>query len=405
MKSVAEALALCLAEATKATPFPGERLPLDDTLGRVTSDDIQSETDSPPFDKALMDGFAVQSEDVRAGAELSVLEEITAGQVPTRPVESGTASRIMTGAPLPDGADAVVRIENADFNAAGSTVTFSVSQIKPGESILRRGAALAKGETVLEAGRWIRPQELGLLAELGKAEIAVRRQPRVAVLATGDELVPVPQTPQPGQIRNSNETMLAAQIVRSGGVAEKLGIARDERTHLAEKIRAGLKCDLLLLSGGVSAGTRDLVPSELAAAGVKEIFHKVNVKPGKPVWFGVKEDADSRCLVFGLPGNPVSSLVCFELFTRPVIRRLLGLETLHPDPISASLVEEFENRGDRPVYHPARLHHAEGQARVQLIPWMGSADLRATVKANAMAVFPTGNATYPAGTLLDVIPW
>jgi len=405
MKSVAEALALCLAEATKVTPFPSERLPLDYILGRVTSEDIQSESDSPPFDKALMDGFAVRSDDLRSGGELSVLEEITAGQVPTRAVEPGTASRIMTGAPLPDGADAVVRIEDADFDAAGSTVRFSISQIKAGENILRRGAAMAKGEIVLKSGRWIRPQELGLLAELGKAEIAIRRQPRVAVLATGDELVPVSQTPQPGQIRNSNETMLAAQIVRSGGLAEKLGIARDERTHLAEKIRAGLKCDLLLLSGGVSAGTRDLVPSELAAAGVREIFHKVNVKPGKPVWFGVKEDADSRCLVFGLPGNPVSSMVCFELFTRPVIRRLLGLETLHPDPISAGLVEEFENRGDRPVYHPARLHHAEGQARVQLIPWMGSADLRATVKANAMAVFPTGNTTYPPGTLLDVIPW
>ena len=404
MISVAEALEFCLAEAARLTPFPSEELPLDESLDRLLAEDIVSEIDSPPFDKALMDGFAVRSGDIQSGASLRVLEEITAGKVPTKPVELGTATRIMTGAPIPQGSDAVVRVEESEFDPASSLVRFSISQIALGESILKRGASLEKGSKVLASGTLLRPQEIGVLAELGKAIVRVRKRPNVAVLATGDELVPISQTPKPGQIRNSNETMLAAQIKRSGGLAEKLGIARDERTHLAEKIDAGLKCDLLILSGGVSAGTRDLVPSELANAGVREIFHQVNVKPGKPVWFGVKDAADSPCLVFGLPGNPVSSMVCFELFARPVIRCLLGYESPHPDLIAAQLVGEFHSRGDRVVYHPAFLECSQ-VATVKLIPWIGSADLRATANANAMAILPTGNVTYESGTLLDVIPW
>jgi molybdopterin molybdotransferase len=402
MISVREALELCLQ---RAVPFAAEPMSLEDTLGLVLAEDVLSDIDSPPFDKALMDGFAVRSADVTAGAELRIVEVITAGQVPKKTVEAGTATRIMTGAPIPEGADAVVRIEEAQVDADNSKVRFSISQISPGQSILRRGAAMRSGEIVLRKGRELRPQELGVLAELGKATIPVRRRPRVAVLATGDELVPVSETPKPGQIRNSNEMMLAAQIQRAGGVAERLGIARDNRPHLAEKIQAGLKCDVLILSGGVSAGTLDLVPSELANAGVQEVFHQVNVKPGKPVWFGVREKGDFRCLVFGLPGNPVSSMVCFELFARPVIRNIMGYDFPCPDLISTQLTADFHNRGDRPVYHPAHFGRSHNVHCVTLVPWMGSADLRATVDANAMAVFPEGDTFYKAGTWIDVIPW
>lgn len=405
MISVKDALELCLSEATKGTPFPSERLPLDRGLDRVIAKDALSGTDSPPFDKALMDGFAVRSADIKEGVALRVLEEITAGMVPTQPVEAGKATRIMTGAPVPVGADAVIRVEDADFHSESMQVLFNISHIEPGKSILPQGASTQKGSIVVRAGSLLRPQEIGVLAELGNAEIEVRKQPRVAVLATGDELVPVSETPKPGQIRNSNETMLAAQITRAGGIAEKLGIARDERTHLAEKIQSGLKADLLILSGGVSAGTRDLVPSELANTGVREVFHKVNVKPGKPVWFGLKEAADSRCLVFGLPGNPVSSMVCFELFARPVIRKLVGYESPGSDLVQAALVGSHSSRGDRPTYHPAHLDCSTDHFSVRLIPWMGSADLRATVEANAMAILPSGNTTYNPGSLLDVIPW
>ncbi len=402
MISVQEALELCLSGAV---PFPAELRPLDDALGLVLAEDVLSDIDSPPFDKSLMDGFAVRSADVQSGAEFIVLETITAGQVPTKNLEPGTATRIMTGAPIPQGSDAVVRIEDAKIEADGSKVRFGISSVSSGESILKRGAAMKQGDVVLQKNRELRPQELGVLAELGKAEISVRRRPHVAVLATGDELVPVSEMPKPGQIRNSNETMLAAQIQRAGGVANRLGIAKDNRPDLAAKIQAGLQCDLLILSGGVSAGTLDLVPSELASAGVREVFHHVNVKPGKPVWFGVREDGGSRCLVFGLPGNPVSSLVCFELLARPVIRKLMGYELPYSDRISAKLTADFHNRGDRPVYHPAHFGRSHDVPTVSLIPWMGSSDLRATVDANGMAVFPTGETTYKAGTWIDVIPW
>lgn len=404
MISVSEALEQCLEQAV---PIAVEAMPLDETLGLVLAEDILSDIDSPPFDKALMDGFAVRSADVQTGTELKILEVITAGQVPTKTIEPGTAARIMTGAPIPAGADAVVRVEDAKMLGDGSSVHFTISQITPGESILKQGAAMRVGDIVLKQGRVLRPQELGVLAELGRAVVPARRRPRVAVLATGDELVPVAETPKPGQIRNSNETMLAAQIQRAGGVVEKLGIARDERRQLAEKIQAGLRYDLLILSGGVSAGTMDLVPSELASAGVEQVFHQVNVKPGKPVWFGVREESgtNSRCLVFGLPGNPVSSMVCFELFARPVLRRLIGFAIPYPERISVKLAEEFHNRGDRPVYHPAEVSWSKQGPGVKLVPWMGSADLRATVDANAMAVFPEGDTTYNAGTWIDVIPW
>jgi molybdopterin molybdotransferase len=425
MISVQDALNLCLSQAE---PFAVDLMPLDDALGLVLAEDVLSDIDSPPFDKALMDGFAVQSADVNAGAELRILETITAGQVPTKTVEQGTCTRIMTGAPIPSGADAVVRIEVAQISADGSKMRFGISSISRGESILKRGAAMRQGDTVLRKVRELRPQELGVLAELGKAEIPVRRRPTVAVLATGDELVPVAETPKPGQIRNSNETMLAAQIQRAGGVAIRLGIAKDNRPDLAARIQKGLECDLLILSGGVSAGSLDLVPSELANAGVKEVFHQVNVKPGKPVWFGVKDDGDSRCLVFGLPGNPVSSMVCFELFARPVMRKLMGHESPYAEQISMRLAEDFHNRGNRPVYHPAEIISSrQGPSlklipwmpgntassslrrtytlRVKLVPWVGSSDLRATVDANALAVFPEGDTTYKAGTWIDVIPW
>jgi molybdopterin molybdotransferase len=402
MISVQEALDLCLS---RAIPFPVVRMPLEESLGLVLAEDVASDVDSPPFDKALMDGFAVRSVDIQAGVELTILETITAGQVPTKTVDKGTCTRIMTGAPIPNGADAVVRIEDAQIAADGSKVRFGIPSLKAGESVLKRGSAMRVGDIVLRNGRELRPQELGVLAELGQAEIPVRRRPKVAVLATGDELVPVSETPKPGQIRNSNEVMLAAQIERAGGVAERLGIARDNRPDLAAKIQAGLKCDLLILSGGVSAGMLDLVPSELANAGVNQVFHQVNVKPGKPVWFGVREEGETRALVFGLPGNPVSSMVCFELFARPVIRRLMGYQTPHPNVISAQLADEFYNRGDRPVYHPARIDRSFDAPTVSLVPWMGSADLRATVDADCMAVFPAGDTTYKPGTEIDVIPW
>jgi molybdopterin molybdotransferase len=360
-----------------------------------------------------MDGFAVRSADLASGeARLRIVEEVTAGMTPSKPVTAGSATRIMTGAPLPVGADAVVKIEDARIDADAGCVAIRTSPVETGRHVLLRGSSLKSGQRVLSAGRLLRPQELGALAEVGKHRLLVRPRPTVAVLATGDELVPVNEKPGPGQIRNSNETLLAAQTARAGGIPVRLGVARDNRAELRERIQAGLNCDVLLLSGGVSEGTRDLVPSELASIGVRNIFHKINIRPGKPLWFGVWNSSGEAAksgrgpaYVFGLPGNPVSSLVCFELFVRSCLRRLRGCEPAEPQPIPARLAAEHVARGERPTYNPARVIWDRGGLSVEAVPWHGSSDLQATVDANAMAVFPGGDATYSVGDAVDVILW
>ena len=393
-------------------PLAPESRALGESLGLTLAGQVLSDVDSPPFDKALMDGYAVRSEDIReAGTELTVIEEIMAGRVPTRSLEAGQATRIMTGAPIPDGCDAVVKVEETE--STGDTVRILAESARSEQNLIRRGTNMKCGEVVLEAGRTLRAQELSALAEMGSHQVSVRRRPAMAVLATGDELVPVSETPGPGQIRNSNETMLAAQIEQAGGAAVPLGIARDEREHLRERIAVGLQQDVLLLSGGVSAGKLDLVPSELAGAGVEQVFHKVRVKPGKPVWFGILKAEEgsaaspgrrNSCLVFGLPGNPVSSMVCFELFVRTAIRWLCGQQDAKPRPISARLAHPHTHRDDRETYFPAAVDCADG-SRVTLMKWHGSSDLQATRDANAMAVFPAEPREYQAGDPVDVILW
>lgn len=387
-------------------PFPVESLPLERCWGLTLARDIVSEIDSPPFDKSLMDGYAVRAADAAKGkATLAVIERITAGQVAAFSVSPGTAIQIMTGAPLPVGADAVVRFE--DTRIEGDCVQIDTRPVVAEANIIRRGAALKVGETVLVAGDKLTASRIGALAELGCAQVPVRRRPRVAVLATGDELVPVGDRPGPGQIRNSNAPMLAAQIQTCGAEPVPLGVARDIREELAARIREGLECDILVLSGGVSAGKLDLVPSELASAGVREVFHKVNMKPGKPVWFGMftRPGDSGGCAVFGLPGNPVSSMVCCELFVRTAIRRLMGAEPVLPQAFAATVAAEFRHRSDRPTYHPAEILWTANGPAVRILPWQGSSDLRATVAANGMAVLGDGERHYQPGDRVDVVSW
>jgi len=411
MLSVQEALLSVLDEVQ---PLPPSRSGLGEALGLVLAEEIVSDIDSPPFDKALMDGFAVRSSDVQQGTRtLRVIEHVNAGQVPTKRLASGEATQIMTGAPIPEGADAVVPVEDTEQDQAAKLVEITVEEFQTGANVLVRGTSAKIGEELMSAGQLLRPQELGALAELGRHQLWIRPRPTVAVLATGDELVPIDQSPGPGQIRNSNETMLVAQIRRAGAEPVPLGIARDEPTHLRERILSGLRADMLLLSGGVSAGQRDLVPAALESVGVRPLFHKVNVKPGKPIWFGrldrdrktAPDSGETPCYVFGLPGNPVSSMVCFELFARTALRRLRGVEPADPQPVQAALAELHTTRGDRPVYHPARLDRTGCGPVVTLVRWQGSADLQGTVAANSMAHFPPGEATFAAGSAVDVIRW
>lgn len=393
--------------ATVAPLEPVAR-PLSECFGLTLAADVAAAADSPPFDKALMDGYAVRSADFVDGkAVLTVVELVTAGRVPTKAVGTGEAIQIMTGAPLPAGADVVVKIEESERE--GSQVRLTTRSTTAGANILRRGTSVRTGSIVLQAGLKLNGSRIGALAELGQAHVLVYRRPMVAILATGDELVAIDQEPGPGQIRNSNQSMLAAQIEAAGAIPVPLGVARDNRPELRAKIEEGLTCDVLVLSGGVSAGMLDLVPSELAAAGVTEVFHKVELKPGKPIWFGERQATNNnglcRSYVFGLPGNPVSSLVCCELFVRTAIRRLMGEPAVLPQPVPARLEHSHHAKADRPTYHPARLTWSETGPVVALVPWHGSSDLCGTVAANGM-VYLSGEARqYEAGAIVEAYFW
>lgn len=398
MLSVDEALQQVLGHAR---PLPAKECAVAQARGLVLAEDVASDIDSPPHDKSIVDGYAVVAADLAAGsAELDVLEEVTAGAVPTRDVSCGSATRIMTGAPIPAGADAVVMIEHTRLVApAAGRERVQISGKPPvvGQNIMRRAISMVRGQVVLRAGCELRAIEIGVLAEVGRSSISVVARPQLAILATGNELVPAEQTPQAGQIRNSNGPLLVAAAEAAGATALDLGIARDTAESLRESMARGLQSDVLIISGGVSAGVLDLVPSVLAQLGVRQVFHKVNLKPGKPLWFGVLPAAAGDKLVFGLPGNPVSSLVCFELFVRPAIGRLAGRRHASLAEVEAELAVPHVHRGDRPTYHPARLESADGRNVIRPLRWQGSGDLRTLVEANSLACFPSGDREYRAG--------
>ncbi|QEL13844.1 molybdopterin molybdotransferase MoeA [Limnoglobus roseus] len=365
------------------------------SLGQVIAADVASDVDSPPFDKSLMDGYAVRAADVSPTAELTVVEEIPAGKMPTKTVGPGEAVRLFTGAPIPPGADAVVMREKTDSPSADRVVIREVPTA--GQFILRQATEMKVGETVIPAGTVLTPATFGLLASVGKTTVPAYPQPKVAVVATGDELVEPNRRPKPGQIRNSNGPMLTAQVALAGGLPRYIGIATDREDVLRSYIAEGLEiANVLILAGGVSAGDFDLVPKVLKDCGVTAHFHHVKMKPGKPLLFGTKGDK----LVFGLPGNPVSSFVGFELFVKPALRVMGG----HIDPPTATqkltLSEPFAANNNRPTYHPAK---RDGDG-VRGLKWFGSPDLRAMLDADAFLVLPPGEVNYAAGAVVEVLP-
>ena len=432
MLSVADARSQILSQCR---PLPARKLPLDlVSRGRVLAESIASDIDVPPFDKSMMDGYAVRTDDLPTGQGcLVVVEEVAAGQVPRITLGPGQATRIMTGAPIPGGADAVVVVERTRLSDGGR-VEISDQPPRPGQNILPQGTEMRKGDVVVPAGSILRPQEFGILATVGRTAVLQAPRPRVSILSTGDELIEPDKTPGPGQIRNSNAPMLIAQADRAGGQPTFLGIGRDNPGSLRPLIRQGLQTsDVLILSGGVSAGKLDLVPELLQEAGVEQHFHKIHLKPGKPLFFGTwargdketgRKDKETRrqgdketeerdspclpvslspCLVFGLPGNPVSSFVCFELFIRPALRCLGGYRELDLPSVAADLAEDFLHRSDRPTYHPGCLESTGQGWRVKPVAWFGSADLRAFLAANALLVLSAGTHEFRAGQRVEVL--
>jgi molybdopterin molybdotransferase len=392
---------ISVSEAHDATarfvrPLPAVRVPLGELLGLRLVDDVVSAVDSPPFDKSVVDGYAIATTD--SSELLREVELVTAGGVPEQTIWPGTTIRVMTGAPIPEGADAVVKWEDCDVREDGA-IRIPTRDAKPGSCVLKRGTAFRKGQTVLHAGKRIGPLDVALLAEIGQAEAAAYPRPRVGVLPTGDELVAAHEPIGPGQIRNSNGPMLLAAVAAANATPIDLGIGRDDLVDLREKIVQGLDCDVLLVSGGVSAGVKDLVPGVLTDLGVTRHFHQVRVKPGKPLWFGTRDDGQRRMLVFGLPGNPVSTLVSFRLFVIPVLQVLSGEKFAPPTTERVRLAKSFEHRGGRPTYFPCR---RVGDA-VEPLDWKGSADLATLTQADCLAAMPAGDYQLEIGAPIEVI--
>lgn len=388
------------------SPTPATHRSLPDSLNCVLASELLNPDDSPPFDKSMMDGYAVRLEDIHtADATLQVAGEVTAGRRFDGSLNPGCAIRIMTGAPIPHGAEAVIPVEFTRSSTDNTVQVCCPEPVSRGWNIIQQGSNMRRGQAVLRRGQLLRPQELALLAEMGIATVPVSRPPSVAVLATGDELVTIDQTPGPGQIRNSNAAMLTAQATVCGTQAVNLGIARDRQDELAAKIQAGLKHDILCLSGGVSAGKLDLVPAALSAAGVEQVFHQVAMKPGKPIWFGVRREQERTTAVFGLPGNPVSSMIGFELFVRTAIRRFMNVEPSTVPLCAATLTCDFQHSADREVWWPSQVWIEHGKVAVTPGRWQGSSDLRSTTLANCSLRIPSGETHWSDGTPVEILLW
>ena len=407
MLSVEEALERVLSFFHPLEPEP---VPILETLGRVLDQDVYADIDIPPHSYSSMDGYALRAVDT-AGAtpqtprSLRVTENLAAGYVTKTEVFPGTAIRIMTGAPIPPGADAVVRFERTEQEGDRVSV---LGEVAVGQSIRLAGEDVRRGDLVLHKGTVVRPQEVGMLASLGKKQVQAVRRPRIAILATGDELVGIDEPLGPGKIRNSNSYSNAAQVLRHGGVPILLGIARDQIDDLTSKIRSGLAqgADLLITSGGVSVGDFDVVKKVLAAEG-EITFWRVRMKPGKPLAFGLIEATSGgqrrRIPVLGMPGNPVSVMVSFEVFCRPAILAMQGRTDLQRTTVEAVLADEIPSKDDRRHYVRVQVTQQEGGYVASLTGAQGSGILTSMVKANGLAIIPEDWSRAPAGARVRVM--
>lgn len=395
----------CVEEhAAKLTPTTPEALPILEAAGRFLAEDIAADRALPPFHRATRDGYALRSEDVTAGsASLRLLGQVKAGEVWTgAALAPGQCVEIMTGAPVPAGADAVVMVEYT--RESGDAVEIKRSAAA-GENIVATGSEAYRGQVLLPRGTRLGPAQIGLAAAVGKETVVVYRRPRVAILSTGDEIVPISARPETQQIRNSNSYSLAAQVLEAGGEPVQLPIAPDEHVRLQSLIQEGLEADLLLLSGGVSMGKYDLVEPVLAGFKAEFLFTGAFIQPGRPVVFGRAQGQTNpgrKTYFLGLPGNPVSTLVTFELFAAPMVAKLAG----GARPLryaSARLAAAVRTKPGLTRFLPARLAGEQADPRVEVVPWQGSGDMAATVRANCYLIVPPDRPEIAAGESVSVL--
>ena len=372
-----------------ANPLETERVFFTDSLGRILAEDVKSDIEMPPFDKSAMDGYACRKEDLKN--TLEVIEVIPAGKMPVKEVGKNQCANIMTGAPIPKGADCVVQVELTELN--GTKV--KISEIPKKDNISYQGEDVKVGTKVLDKGIKIEAQHIAVFAAVGNTEVLVYRKPKVGIISTGDELVEPQNKPSLSQIRNSNGYQLIAQVKACGAVTNYIGIAEDTPEDTFDKVNKALKeNDIVLLTGGVSMGSFDFVPQVLEKAGVKIAFDAIAVKPGKPTTFGMAEDK----FCFGLPGNPVSSFMQFELLVKPLIYTLMGQNFLPLDIRMPMGVELKRRKADRKAYFPVYIEKGE----VLPVDYHGSAHIHALSSAHGIIAMEIGKEVIKKGEMVHV---
>ncbi len=404
-----QAMEVVYEHGRKVTPPVIERAPLLESLGRVLAAPVLADRDFPPFPRSTRDGYAVRAADVEIlPAKLKIVGQIKAGGDFNHIVAPGEAVEIMTGAAVPNGADAVVMVEQTVRTLAESSGENDSVQVErsvfSGENVVAAGAEAHAGDLLLPVGMKITPAQIAMAAAVGAVNLSVFRQPKVAILATGDELVDVSHRPGAHQIRNSNTYSLAAQVTANGGIAWPLPVAPDEERKLSTLIQAGIQgADLLLLSGGVSMGKFDLVEKVLSEMNAEFLFTGALIQPGKPVVFGQVRYGERTVPFFGLPGNPVSVTVTFDLFVRPLLHSLAGSEPARLPSLNARLKKSLKTKTGLTRFLPALVTGGLYDPEVEIIPWQGSGDLLASARANCYLVVPPDRETIAEGEMVSVL--
>ena len=397
MITVAEAIEQILQTIK---PLGLERINLLDALGRVLGEDVTAGRNIPPKDNSAMDGYALRFQDTLGAslnnpAVLEVIEDIPAGAIPQKSIAAGQSARIMTGAPLPEGANAVMKMEETEKD--GQKVKIK-AEAQDGQDIRRSGEDVREGELVVPKGSIVRPAAIGMLASLGRSFISVYQRPLIAVLATGNELVDIDESPSPWKIVNSNSYSIASQALDCGALVMQMGIAKDNREDLIAKFQAAMRADIIISSGGVSVGDYDLVKDIMQEVGSKMQFWQVAMRPGKPLAFG----RTGNVPMFGLPGNPVSSMISFEQFIRPAILKMMGHQNIFRKTVVAVLQDDIEKRKGLTYFTRALVKVGTGGYTATTTGEQGSGILKSMVRANGLIVVPADLEKVGAGTEVRV---
>jgi molybdopterin molybdotransferase len=407
------ALAVVLEHARRVK-LPGvERVGLSDSRGRVLAEEVRADRDQPPFNRATRDGFAVRAGDLKGEAVLRVVGQVRAGEVwQGEVIAAGGCVEIMTGAPVPEGLDAVVMVEHV-VRSGGEIQVPAERVLRAGENVVPRGAEAGAGDLMLRVGTGIGAAEIALAASCGCAELNVYARPKVAIVATGDELVEVGEQPEGWQIRNSNSYALKALVEEAGGFGGRLAVARDVQQDVRDRVAQGRMWDLIVFSGGVSMGEYDLVEEVLEEFGAEFFFTGVKMQPGKPVVFGWLPEkiggsgAGPKCYFFGLPGNPVSTQVTFHCFVEPLLRAMGGISLASGDVaprfVQATLSDASEGKAGLTRVLPARLTYDRMKPAVKVVGWQGSGDVGANARANCYVVLPDGVEEFGVGDVVTVL--